>query len=50
MRPGKKKDFRVQQGGDVLKDHANMELLEAREKERANSNAMYRRVRMSKWA
>ncbi len=31
----------MQQDGDVLKGHANIKLLDTREKESANSDAMY---------
>ena len=34
----------MQQDGDVLKGHANIKLLDTREKESANSDVMYWRV------
>lgn len=42
----KEEDCRVQQEGNILNYHANLKFLDAKEKGRANSDAMYWRLRI----
>jgi hypothetical protein len=42
----KEEDCHVQQERDILNDHANLKFLDAKEKERANSDAMYWRLQI----
>jgi hypothetical protein len=42
----KEEDCHVQQERDILDDHASLKFLDAKEKERANSDAMYWRLRI----
>jgi len=42
----KEEDCHVQQERDILNDHANLKCLDAKEKERANSDAMFWRLRI----